>query len=96
LLDYLIVGLFVLNIIAVLFLVGKNSFRNDFDNQQVSHQKMSDNNQKIVLEITELKRTWSVVIHYFNTRSNSGERKGKHLKQPINLPPNQAINKIYF
>jgi hypothetical protein len=88
LLDYLIVGLLVLNIIAVLFLVGKNSFRNNFDYQQVSHQKMSENNQKIVLEISELKKDlehshtllqqafkqWRTERHAFETTNQSASK----------------------
>jgi ABC-type multidrug transport system fused ATPase/permease subunit len=56
LLDYLIVVLLVLIFIGVLFLIRNSSFRNAFDDQQVFYQKMSENNRKLILEITELKK----------------------------------------
>jgi ATP/maltotriose-dependent transcriptional regulator MalT len=56
LLDYLIVVLLVLVFIGVLFLIRKSSFRNALDDQQVFYQKMSENNRKLILEITELKK----------------------------------------
>lgn len=53
--KYVIEILLGLNLIGVIYLAIRVSFNDKFDAQQKSHQKMNENQNQIIREITELK-----------------------------------------